>query len=557
VTDYTFGGGDTIAVNPATGLIQPNGTLTPYAITDPSHTTPLIVRSPTGISMTSISTGPLGHVEEFVHDQPRLRLVSAGVEVIVTSVDGIIADAAAAREAAETAEERVREYIAGGGGGGGGTGTPGVTRHSLLSHLDADDHTQYLTSVRGDARYHTKTLVEQLVATAISASSVEDRKRENHSGAMPASAVLGLEAEVAAFVDDRMTEAGYAPVKIVDSLGSVPPGLTRPTVVVIRGSAVGGVDTTPPTVPTGLAVANVTATSADLSWTASTDAVGVAGYRIYLGGSLWTTSTGTSAALTGLSPSTTYAVTVRARDAAGNESGPSTALSLTTPAAPTVTSPTVVGTTQRTEVTTSTLGTYELGVGPMSLTTGDLLLVTVVQTGYTGVTAPAGWTTVVSSQAMGSRRMFVFSRVRQSGDGDSYTFTTEGTAGQGRAALVAVRGTSGTYTAGTVGARSSTGTSTTTVAPGVAALVGDLVLTISAEATSAADTVAPTVTAGGATTLLWTGEVSAGTGSPIETVFFATRAITTAGTTDPVTVTYQNAQTSNGASLQVAIHAVP
>lgn len=49
-------------------------------------------------------------------------------------------------------------------------------------------------------------------------------------------------------------------------------------------NAAGGADTTPPTVPTGLAVNAVGSTTADVSWTASTDAVGVTGYQIEITG---------------------------------------------------------------------------------------------------------------------------------------------------------------------------------------------------------------------------------------------------------------------------------
>jgi uncharacterized protein DUF4082 len=42
------------------------------------------------------------------------------------------------------------------------------------------------------------------------------------------------------------------------------------------------VDSTPPTVPTGLATTAIGSTTADLSWTASTDAVGVTGYELQI-----------------------------------------------------------------------------------------------------------------------------------------------------------------------------------------------------------------------------------------------------------------------------------
>ena len=56
--------------------------------------------------------------------------------------------------------------------------------------------------------------------------------------------------------------------------------------IVGAGSGGGTGDTTPPTVPTNLAVSATTDTSVSLTWTASTDDVGVAGYDIYRGGTL-------------------------------------------------------------------------------------------------------------------------------------------------------------------------------------------------------------------------------------------------------------------------------
>ena len=77
----------------------------------------------------------------------------------------------------------------------------------------------------------------------------------------------------------------------------------------------------------------------NLSWSASTDNVGVTGYQIYRGGTLLTTVTGTSYSNTGLTPSTSYSYYVRATDAAGNFSGNSNTASATTQAAPQATPP--------------------------------------------------------------------------------------------------------------------------------------------------------------------------------------------------------------------------
>jgi chitodextrinase len=96
-----------------------------------------------------------------------------------------------------------------------------------------------------------------------------------------------------------------------------------------------------PSVPTGLVASNLGATGFTLTWSASTDNIGVTGYDIFQGGVLLGTSTTPGYAVTGLAPLTTYSMTVKARDAVGNISAASAVLSVTTtadttaPAAPT------------------------------------------------------------------------------------------------------------------------------------------------------------------------------------------------------------------------------
>jgi chitodextrinase len=103
----------------------------------------------------------------------------------------------------------------------------------------------------------------------------------------------------------------------------------------------GGGDTQPPSVPDGLAASNIQQTSFTLSWNASSDNVGVTGYTVYANGSSIGTVTGTSANITGLTASTTYSMTVDAFDAAGNTSAQSSALNVTTDAAPDTDPPSV------------------------------------------------------------------------------------------------------------------------------------------------------------------------------------------------------------------------
>lgn len=91
------------------------------------------------------------------------------------------------------------------------------------------------------------------------------------------------------------------------------------------------VDNTSPTAPTNLAASNPSTTTIDLSWTVSTDNVGVAGYFIYLNdGTLVTTAPSNSITVTGLEANTSYTFYVTAYDAAMNESTSSNTASETT-----------------------------------------------------------------------------------------------------------------------------------------------------------------------------------------------------------------------------------
>jgi len=91
-------------------------------------------------------------------------------------------------------------------------------------------------------------------------------------------------------------------------------------------------DTQAPTTPTNLSATAISSSQINLSWTASTDNVGVTGYRIYRGGTQIGTAATNSYSNTGLSPSTSYSYTVAAYDAAGNVSGQSASASATTQA---------------------------------------------------------------------------------------------------------------------------------------------------------------------------------------------------------------------------------
>lgn len=92
----------------------------------------------------------------------------------------------------------------------------------------------------------------------------------------------------------------------------------------------GGGDNLAPTAPAGLTASNTTATATRLSWSASTDNVGVTGYDIIRGSTVIGNTTTTSFNVTGLTPATTYSFTVKAKDAAGNISPASNVVIITT-----------------------------------------------------------------------------------------------------------------------------------------------------------------------------------------------------------------------------------
>ena len=107
-------------------------------------------------------------------------------------------------------------------------------------------------------------------------------------------------------------------------------------------------DTSAPTAPTGLTATAAGAGQINLSWTASTDNVGVNGYEVERclgagcsGFAAIGTPTGTTFANTGLAASTAYTYRVRATDLAGNVSAYSATASASTTAAPDTTAPTV------------------------------------------------------------------------------------------------------------------------------------------------------------------------------------------------------------------------
>ncbi|WP_405576621.1 PQQ-dependent sugar dehydrogenase [Streptomyces sp. NBC_01092] len=154
-------------------------------------------------------------------------------------------------------------------------------------------------------------------------------------------------------------------------------------------------DTEAPSRPGQLSCTDIGETGLTLNWGASTDNVAVTAYDLYEHGNKLGEASGsaTSKALTGLTPDTTYNLTVIARDAAGNTSPASIALDCKTlvstdppPSKPGT--PTVSGITATSAHLTWGAATDDKGVAAYEIRSGGTVLKTV-----TG-TPPATSTTV-------------------------------------------------------------------------------------------------------------------------------------------------------------------
>lgn len=173
----------------------------------------------------------------------------------------------------------------------------------------------------------------------------------------------------------------------------------------------GTTDTVAPTAPT-LAASGTTQTTTNLSWSGATDNVAVTGYDVYRGTTLLGSTSATTYAVTGLTASTAYTFTVKAKDAAGNISVASNTVNVTTLApstdttAPTAPTLTASGTTQTTTNLSWTGATDNVGVTGYNVYQGATLLgSTTTATTYavTGLAASTSYSfTVKAKDAAGN-----------------------------------------------------------------------------------------------------------------------------------------------------------
>jgi chitodextrinase len=168
-------------------------------------------------------------------------------------------------------------------------------------------------------------------------------------------------------------------------------------------------DITAPTAST-LSASGTTTSSTNLYWTAATDNVGVTGYNVYQNGVLKTTTTATSLAANGLTASTAYPFYVVAKDAAGNLSGFSNIINVTTLTPADTTSPTTStlsasGTTTSSTNLSWTEATNNVGVTGYDVYQNSILKTTTTATylavaGFTSSTAYSFY--VVAKDAAGN-----------------------------------------------------------------------------------------------------------------------------------------------------------
>lgn len=114
------------------------------------------------------------------------------------------------------------------------------------------------------------------------------------------------------------------------TLGTTP---GTPNLLVYSYAGVGGLppslDTLSPTTPSNLTASSPDYTRAILNWSASTDNIAVAGYKVFRNGSNIGSAAGTSYIDTAVTPATAYSYTVQAYDATGNLSGMSNTAQVT------------------------------------------------------------------------------------------------------------------------------------------------------------------------------------------------------------------------------------
>lgn len=260
-------------------------------------------------------------------------------------------------------------------------------------------------------------------------------------------------------------------------------------------------DTTAPNEVTNLTTSNLSTTSVTLNWTASTSP-DVASYEIYNGASLITSTTSTSYTVTGLTQSTGYTLTVKAKDGAGNISnGVNVSFTTVTPdttAPDNVTNLTTSNVTQ-TSLTLNWTASVSSDVASYDVFNGGTLLgnVTGVTYNVSGLTASTQYTFYVKAKD-GSNNI---------ASGTSVTVTTSAPADT-TAPIVTASPNGGTFTS----------TQNVTLSANETATI--YYTTDGSTPTEASTVYSSAITVSATTTLKFFGKDTAGNSSSVQTVTY-------------------------------------
>ena len=233
---------------------------------------------------------------------------------------------------------------------------------------------------------------------------------------------IGNGVVAAVTVTTSLTAASSTSITLTGTLGVAPNG----DAVAVTGTGgtitvTGSVDTTAPSVPTGLTATVASSSQINLAWTASTDNVAVAGYLVYRNGAQAGTATTTSYSNSGLTAATSYTYTVAAYDAAGNLSAQSTAATATTNAPAPVVSSLFCSPSSLLPNTTTTFAVTLSGIAPAGGSTVTLFGDNPALTVPDSVTVAAGATSATFYATAGTLSADQAATVTASSGGASRT----------------------------------------------------------------------------------------------------------------------------------------
>lgn len=190
-----------------------------------------------------------------------------------------------------------------------------------------------------------------------------------------------------------------------------------------------------------------------------------------------------------------------------------------------------------------------------SVPDGAWMIVVLAYTNANNPTPPAGWTLLIPRHTVNTLQVIAYAKIKQSGDANQQLFNAAGTTGETTSNGVFLWGMNAqdvsNWTVGSFGDRASNATSTTTLTPTVTTTVpNSLVLSMSAERTSAAETNYVSLT--GVNPWIWIPQPAA-LPNKMQTIAIGYEEKSTPGVSNAMTVTYPNAMSTNGTAVQVVI----